>query len=158
MASLNLCVVNCPPGYVVSASGKTCVSCPTNCKTCLGGYICTACDSGYLLLAHGYVTHIDAYQCVTSCPAGYTLGYYTNPNTGVKVYGSDGSDGCIPIGTNNQQPNVAAVLGVTNNTGQTYIVVGAPTADEAMVDVRKPALSSKVKAKSQNGKRAVLDI
>jgi len=99
------------------------------------------------------VTHIDAYQCVTSCPAGYSLGYYTNPNTGVKVYGSDGNNGCIPDGTNNQQPNVATVFG--NTTNQTYIVVGAPTADEVMVDV-KPALSSKIRSKHHR-KRTVLD-
>jgi len=157
MASLNLCVVNCPAGFVASPSGKTCISCPSHCQTCLGGYLFIAYNSGYYLLAHGYVTHINAYQCVTSCPTGYTLSYYTNPITGVNVYDNNGNDGCIPIGTNNQPPNVATVFNTTNTTGQTYIVVGAPTADEAMVDVRKPALSSKVRAKHQNGKRTVLD-
>jgi hypothetical protein len=122
--------------------------CPSNCKTCIGGFVCTACNAGYLLLAHGYVTHIDAYQCVTSCPVGYALSFYTNPITGAQVFGSDGSDGCIPIGTNNQQPNVATVNSTsTTNTTVNYIVTGAPT-DETMVDIKKPYLSSKFKHQS----------
>jgi len=101
------------------------------------------------------VTHINAYQCVTSCPAGYTLGFYTNPATGVNVYGSDGSDGCIQDGTNNKAANVAAPT--TSNSASapvTYITTGVAPSDEAMVHVKKPILSRKVNHK--NKKKIVL--
>jgi hypothetical protein len=100
------------------------------------------------------VTHIDAYQCVTSCPTGYTLSFYTNPYTGAQVFGSDGSNGCILIGTNNQIPNNATVFTTSpTNTTVNYIVTGVPS-DETMVDIKKPYLSKKFK--HQNKMNSVL--
>jgi len=92
------------------------------------------------------VTHINAYQCVTSCPVGYALGFYTNPVTGAEVFGSDGSDGCIAIGTNNIGPNTA-IANSTNSTPNTYIPTGTASTDETMLDMKKSVLSNKVHSK-----------
>lgn len=143
------CVTACPEGFVAAPNGTICISCPANCETCVNGYICTACDSGYYLVAHGYVGFIDAYTCATSCPSGYTLGHYTNPTTGAKVYGSDGNPGCIKNGANNEPPNVAVP------TAPADIVLLSENRQNDM----KSAISKKINQKSafsRNHKKAVL--
>jgi hypothetical protein len=135
------CAANCPTGFVAAPNHTVCLSCPPNCAYCVSGFVCTACNSGWLLLSHGYVTHINGYSCVQNCPTGYSLGFYTNPNNGSQVYCSDGSDACIENGTNNIPPNVAYnASGSTSN----YIITGAPT----MLSEKRSALSDRVHKRS----------
>jgi len=143
------CVTTCPEGSVAAPNGTVCTTCPANCAKCISGFICTACDSGYYLVAHGYVQFIDAYTCAASCPAGYTLGHYTNPITGAKVYGSDGSPACIKNGANNEPPNVATPTAPTDTV----------LLSENRQNDMKSALPKKVNQKSaslRNNKQAVL--